>query len=1732
MSTSSTAQPQNPHNTANVPVKGGKPELGNAAEIARPALDANAATTFPVTANGGNVRRGDRRSMQTAGSQVQLPPDAGAQRNMTDERDSPQPFELSEATPDALLALDEAVAVNWSEVSEVDIGQGLQESGNSGGSKETSTVSGGSSGFGLQPGTVLFSGLGIAAVAAIANTSDEAIAPRQGEVIDGYLSGATVFIDEDRDAVLDANEIRTTTDAAGKFTLPGDRSGPTVAFGGTDTATKLPFTGVLRAPAGASVVTPLTTLVDLLVEKTPSLSFAQAQAIVLSALGISIPTGVSVNLLTFDPIEESTKAGNNATAKATALNLQKAGVLVASLLVGIQEEAVAAGAVSPSSTASASKIFGALAEMLTANALTSGSVSATASALTQKVADQPAAFGLSLSPVAKQALIDRKPEIAKVAAQFAQDLGSVERLEDLAALQRKLDIGTEIVTATIDGNLKTLVLFFNDVLDSANTAGKTQFTVQNGQGSVMVDDVLTNGNQVTLKLATALDPTKVTTVSYADASAGNEIAALQNLAGVDIASFNNIAAQRLSLNGNGAFNFTPVKSIALAGSEISAFDPVSKRVFVTSSNGLQIVEVGADAALTFVKTVSFAEVPVSFSNELNSVAVSNGVVAVAIAASDKTQPGKVFFLNSNGDILGNVNVGALPDMLTFSADGKTLLVANEGEANGPADITAGKSAANPEGSISIVDLSGGVASVTQSKVSTATFTAFNDRAAELKASGVRLFAGNTGFEGLTVAQDLEPEYISISPGGTFALVTLQENNAVAILDLTTRQFIDVVPLGLKNFNGLLADFSDRDGANNTTLTQLLADSPVLGQYMPDAISSFIGVDGRSYFVIANEGDDRDDFIEPDETTRVGSGNFDLDDARFPNEAALKANTALGRLTVSNIAGNRGDTDGDGDVDRILTYGARSFSILSDDGRIVFDSGSHIEQFVAANGLFASGNAAGSGLFDDTRSDNKGPEPEGITIGTVNGRTLAFVGLERGGGGVMVYDVTDPKTVEFVQYVRRDGDVSPEGLTFVKAADSPTGKDLVLVTNEVSNTLSVLENRPFTLQLLHFADAEAGLLASTTAPRMAALIDRFEDQFANSITLAGGDNFLPGPFLAAGTDPSVIAALNQASGSTFAATDTVPIAAADIAIHNILGVQASTVGNHEFDLGSRVLRDAVSSTATYRGAQFPYLSANLDFSKDSDLSGRFTNTVAQAGLERANTLNGRFAPSAVIVENGEKIGLVGATTQLLSAISSPSGTTVIGATGDNMDLLAQQLQPVIDDLRSQGVNKVILMAHLQVLANERLLATKLKGVDIILAAGSNTRLGDSDDKAAAFPGHAANFADTYPVILKDADGNNTLLVNTDNEFTYLGRLVVDFDAEGKIITESLARNKAINGAYAATDENVNTAYGTDIAKAFESGSKGANVKVITDAVQSVITAKDSNVFGFSNVYLEGERANVRSEETNLGNLTADANGFALRQALGSEAANTYIVSLKNGGGIRAQIGTLSAPKGDGTVDKLPPDGGVSQLDVENSLRFNNQLMAFDTTVEGLKAILEHGVAAGTLQGRFPQIGGVKFSWDATNPDGSAIAAGSRVKDIALVGEGYYVNLFNDGVKLDTVVPNGQKITVVTLGFLANGGDSYPIKDNGENFRYLTEAESGVGLSAPVDESLNFTAAASVPTGSAPVLAEQKAIERFLERFHATVQTAFNQADTPANLDTRIQNLDRRAEDVLTAQNDFL
>lgn len=470
-------------------------------------------------------------------------------------------------------------------------------------------------------------------------------------------------------------------------------------------------------------------------------------------------------------------------------------------------------------------------------------------------------------------------------------------------------------------------------------------------------------------------------------------------------------------------------------SEIVSYDPGTQRLFVINAQAarvdvLDISDPTAPALHSSIDVTPYGEVA-------NSVDVHDGVVAVAVQNAVKTDRGMAVFFDADGNFLSAVEVGALPDMITFTPGGKRVLVANEAEPNDEYTV-------DPEGSVTIIDISGGVANLTQSSVHTADFTQFNNRVLD---PSIRIFGPNA-----SVAQDLEPEYITISDDSEIAWVTLQENNAIGVLDIAAAKFTALVGLGFKDHNspGNGLDGSDRDNAIN------IARWPLHGMYLPDGIASY-RISDVTYLVIANEGDVRewDGFAEP---ARVGS--LTLDPTAFPNAADLKQNAKLGRLNVTKTLG---DTDGDGDFDELYSFGARSFSIWSADGNLVYDSGKEFEQ-IAATAFPATFNSSNTNNTLDNRSDDKGPEPEGVVLGKIGSRTYAFIGLERI-GGVMVYDITNPVRPRFVQYFNdrnfagdpaagTAGDLGPEGLIFIEGKDSPTGKPLLVVGNEISGTTSI------------------------------------------------------------------------------------------------------------------------------------------------------------------------------------------------------------------------------------------------------------------------------------------------------------------------------------------------------------------------------------------------------------------------------------------------------------------------------------------------------------------------------------------------------------------------------------------------------------------------------------------------------------------------------------------------------
>jgi 2',3'-cyclic-nucleotide 2'-phosphodiesterase (5'-nucleotidase family) len=1158
------------------------------------------------------------------------------------------------------------------------------------------------------------------------------------------------------------------------------------------------------------------------------------------------------------------------------------------------------------------------------------------------------------------------------------------------------------------------------------------------------------------------------------------------------------------------------------GAEIPAFDPGTKRLFVVAGAVVEVLDLADPTNPVKIEdlALNFDGIPSGFSPVPNSVTVgkagtpSAGIVAVSLAIRDdfnNQEAGQVqFFDATTGAFLGKVLVGFLPDMVTFSPDGTKILTANEGEPNESYTV-------DPVGSVSIVDITGGFANLVAQN---ATFDSFNGQKAELQSAGVRLFGqifddnGNVVRES-TVAEDVEPEYIAFNGDGTKAWVTLQENNSVALVDIATATVEAIVPLGFKDHslpgNGL--DASDRDGGIN------IQNWPIFGIYMPDSIASFT-VGDQTYYITANEGDARnrpsgDDILPP---PFDGEGDIFIEEARikdlildpiaFPNAAELQADENLGRLTVTT---KFGDIDGDGDFDQLYTYGSRSFSIWDSGGNLVYDSGEDFEQIIA-EAIPDFFNASNDNNDLDNRSDNKGPEPEGVTVGTIDGRTYAFVGLERI-GGVMVYDVTTPQSPEFVQYINpRDftvdpesnlTDSGPEGLIFINAADSPNGKPLLVVTNEVSNTTAVFEvnvptPQPFRLQLFHAADQEGGVPALDDAPRFSAVLNALLQQdidnngiagFTNNLILSSGDAYIPGLFF-------------NASQDVFGGPGR-----ADILIQNELGFQAIAFGNHEFDLGTGIIADLIGGDPAdnFPGANFPYLSGNLDFTTDGNLSPLIT-----LDGQEASTIPGKIAASTVITVNGEKIGIVGATTPTLRTISSPGNVGILPSpfggtpTAAELDALAAIIQADVDALLSAnpGLNKVVLLAHMQQIAIEQELASRLSNVDIIVAGGSNTRLVDENDRLRA--GDTAQ--GIYPIIKTGADGNPVAVVNTDGNYKYVGRLVIDFDAEGVIIPESY--DPLISGAYATDAQGV-----ADLNAA---GLVDQEIQAIVDQLREVIVAKEGNVFGISNVYLEGSRPAIRQQETNLGNLTADAN-LAIAKAIDP----TVVISLKNGGGIRDDIGqVLTPPGGTGEPERLPneavtdaegnivkPEGGISETDVANALSFNNGLSLITVTAAELLALVEHGVAASdgsNQQGRFPQVSGFAFSFDLNR------APGDRVLSLAIEDE--------TGKDLDVLVKDGELVgdasrtfRMVTLGFLATGGDGYPFPSG--------DSANLVDLNLPAD-AVRTGLATFAPDGS-----EQDALAEYLAANFNSPETAFNQADTSPQFDTRIQNLAFRVDSVI-------
>lgn len=998
--------------------------------------------------------------------------------------------------------------------------------------------------------------------------------------------------------------------------------------------------------------------------------------------------------------------------------------------------------------------------------------------------------------------------------------------------------------------------------------------------------------------------------------------------------------------------------------EIVAYDRVNQHLFSTNANAntVSIIDISNPRNPTLVRDIDLS----AYGAGVNSVAIFDTLVAIAIEAEAVDGAGQVLFTNLDGDALNTVPVGALPDMITFNRSGDKVLTANEGE---PSDDYL----VDPEGSVSIIDLSAGVMNATVNQVS---FAGFNADSAALTAAGVRIFG-----PGASVAQDLEPEYITVTPDDATAIVVCQENNALVMIDMATGMINSILPIGYKDHSMAGNGFD----ASNRSDSIDIRPWPTLGMYQPDAIKS-IEIGGTTYLLTANEGDARD-YGGFSEEARVK--DLVLDPIAYPDAATLQEDENLGRLNSTTATG---DIDGDGDIDQIYSYGARSFSIWeAATGALIWDSGDRIEQITAEllPDNFNSNNDANDSF--KSRSDDKGPEPEAIEVVELNGSIFALVGLERV-GGIMVFEITDPAAPLFVSYVNnRDfnvadvetdldlvGDLGVEDIVYIEAADSPTGSPMVITANEVSGTVSLFSvNDPFpaaefALRIVHNNDGESKLLPSEIDGKMVGGAAEFVtviNELRNSdnlpsLTISSGDNFLAG----------------NVFDASLALPDGQPLY--DAIVMDSIGYDAIAIGNHDFDFGPDVLERFINS---YQTTQPPYLSANLDF-------------TAEPGLQ-ALVDAGKIAPRTIVEINGEQIGIIGLIYDRLTSITSPRNVTVIPEVYEVV--VGQQ----VDSLKAAGVNKIILISHLQSISREMELAANLTDIDMIIAGGGDELL--TNDPSIALQG-AEVFGD-YPLTVENAAGKSTYIVTTPGEYKYVGNLEIAFDENGEIL---------------AIGENSNPILVAD-------AIPNPAIRIIQDSVTAYIGRLATTVIAHTEVAMDGTRPAKRRFETNQGNLVADAFVWVARKNAPDLDAGVPLVAVQNAGGMRLD-------------EVIPANSEITIKTVRDIMAFDNDMVLMEPMSPTLfKDMLENSVAAvEDTDGRFLQISGFSFEWDTLGYPGFGRIKSAMLDDGTMMIENY------------EVVDGAPAVYIATNNFSA--GQVGPVGDDFDEFRQV-ELKANLGSS---------------------------------------------------------------------------
>lgn len=677
---------------------------------------------------------------------------------------------------------------------------------------------------------------------------------------------------------------------------------------------------------------------------------------------------------------------------------------------------------------------------------------------------------------------------------------------------------------------------------------------------------------------------------------------------------------------------------------------------------------------------------------------------------------------------------------------------------------------------------------------------------------------------------------------------------------------------------------------------------------------------------------------------------------------------------------------------------------------------------------------------------------------------------------------------------------------------------------------------FTLQILHASDQEAGVPALQDAIGLSAVMNALQDDYENTLKLTSGDVFIAGPFFGASADIYDLRTTRQPTGQS---------GIADILIQNELGWNAAAIGNHEFDAGAATFLSLVApnsnwingalggqgiGAAGYPGALFPYLANNLNFSNATLPAG--LRVVPNGGAPLPNTLTG----SVISNVNGNQVGILAAVTPYLPTIAginpvqmrTASGITAATPIAQQVDTLIANLQPEVQALTNAGINKIVLMTHLQEAEIEQALAQRLVdlgiGVDVHIGGGSHRVMSDTTGvpplRQDETQQNSGQLLQPYPQAF--TNGSNTVYyVNTGANYRYLSRLVANFDDNGVITAIG-----DDSGTFATDLAGIDRLYTADIST-FEQVKAVADpdIVAIVDGVGQYINTLDATIFGQTDVFLNGIRGDVRTQETNLGNLAADAGEFYAEQYLAAygnavlPGFSQIDISFRNGGGIRDIIGQSFVAGGGGELVQLPPaanpnvgkeEGDISKLDISNSLRFNNSIAVGTLTAAGLYELAEHMVAGvERVAGQFGQIGSFKFSFDPTAQPRTTTTPGRRIQNLALFND--------DGSLKDVVVRNGSLVgdpsrnfSFVTLSFLTNGGDSYPAVF--QNVRLLSD----------------FAEPATLGRSDFRAGAEQDALAEYLAaNFNqANGQAPFTAADTPRQLDQRIQNLSFRQDGVIS------